>query len=293
MTVLLFAGTLFIAVTIWFIARPLATGSLTSMSQRHELEVVRDRLLAQMNELDAERADQGVDLQVAQDEELRLSAELADVLKRLEAAGVTVTPGRGSESPRRLQMVAMLTLTAGLGVFGAGLYALHNNIVLDNLARVAEAGPGAGQVPPMVLEMVQRLEQRLAEQPNDPAGWTRLGVSYVNLGRMEDAKKAYATAYSQAPSDIEVISEYAWVLYSENPSSTEGLAYELYQKLYLAQPQNPDALWFLGFAAYQKGEYKKTIKYWDRLLKVLPPDSPTVEHVRNAIIRARAKSNTK
>ena len=86
MTVLLLAGTLFIAVTIWFIARPLASGSLTSMSQRHELEVVRDRLLAQMNELDAERADQGVDHQVAQDEELRLSAELADVLSRYSSA---------------------------------------------------------------------------------------------------------------------------------------------------------------------------------------------------------------
>jgi cytochrome c-type biogenesis protein CcmH len=287
MTGLLFAGALFIVVSIWFIARPVMATSLSSMSQRHELEVVRDRLLAQLNELDSERADHGVDIQVAQDEELRLSAELAEVLKRLEATGVAANAGQDSGSPRRLQMLTIATLAVGITAIGGGLYALHNGAMLGNLAQIAAGGPGAGQVPPMVLEMVARLEKRLAEQPNDPAGWTRLGVSYANLGRIEDAKKAYARAYTQAPDDLEMISEYAWLLYSENPSATDGLVFELYQKLYLAQPQNPDALWFLGYASYQKGDYKKTIKYWDRLLKVLPPDSPTVEHVRNAIAKAR------
>jgi cytochrome c-type biogenesis protein CcmH len=46
----------------------------------------------------------------------------------------------------------------------------------------------------MVQGMVQGLAARLAENPDDPAGWRRLIRSYVVLGREDDAREALTTA---------------------------------------------------------------------------------------------------
>jgi cytochrome c-type biogenesis protein CcmH len=291
---------LFIAVAvlaigvIWFLAWPLASTHLgVTGPQRHELLLVRDRLLAQMNELDAELADKGVDAQVAQDEEQRLAAELAVVLKQLDE----VTAGKAAESQpgtgKRPWAIALLVFALLIPSVSAGLYWLENGATLKTLARIEQGDPSAGKFPPIVMEMVARLEKRLTEEPNDAAGWARLGVSYANLGRMAEARQAYAKSYRLAPDNLDVITDYAWLVYSQDPKNTEGLAFELYSKLYRAQPENPDALWFLGLAAFQQADYGKSIKYWDRLLKLLPPESPTGEHVRNAIAKAKQEGSGK
>ena len=286
---LLFAGAALMVGIIGFLALPLVrVRRMPTLPQQHEILIVRDRLLAQLNELDAERADHGVDQQVAQDEELRLSGELAEILRRLESVA-PVTPEHGHADGRRLWIITLVVLSLAVPAVAVGLYTLQNGAVLKNLARMEQGRPLAPQVPPMVLEMVARLEKRLGEQPNDADGWARLGISYANLGRMSEARQAYAKAYVLAPNNMDVLVDYAWVLYSENPKNTEGQVFELYTRIYREQPQNPDALWFLGFAAFQQGDYTKTLKYWDRLQKVLPPDSPAVENVRAAIAQAREK----
>jgi cytochrome c-type biogenesis protein CcmH len=288
MTWLLLAVAVLTLGVIGFLARPLAvTRPEVAGPQRHELMLVRDRLLAQLNELDAELADKGVDAQVAQDEGQRLAVELAAVLKQLDE----VSTGNGTENQagtgKRPWLIALLMFALVIPAVSAGLYLLENGATFKTLTRIEQGDTSAGKFPPMVMEMVARLEKRLTEEPNDAAGWARLGVSYANLGRMAEARQAYAKSYRLEPDNLEVITDYAWLVYGEDPKNTEGLAFELYTKLYRAQPQNPDALWFLGLAAYQHGEFTKSVKYWDRLLALLPPESPTGEHVRNAIAKAK------
>lgn len=273
---------------IWFLARPLGMSQPGVVGpQRHELLLVRDRLLAQLNELDAELADKGVDAQVAQDEEQRLAAELAIILKQLDDLSADKAAENQLGTGKRPWVIALLVFALVIPAMSAGLYLFENGATLNTLERIAQGDTSAGKFPPMVMEMVAQLEKRLAEEPNDAAGWARLGISYVNLGRMPDAKKAFAKSYQLQPDNLEVITDYAWLVYSEDPRNTDGLAFELYSKLYRAQPENPDALWFLGLAAFQHAEYGKSIKYWDRLLKLLPPESPTGQHVREAIAKAK------
>ncbi len=294
MTWLLLALAVLTLGVVWFLARPLArTRPEVAGPQRHELLLVRDRLLAQMNELDAELADKGVDAQVAKDEEQRLAVELAAVLKQLEQ----VTPGDSAEQQagtgQRPWRIALLVFLLVIPAVSAGLYWLENGATVGTLARIEQGDTSAGKFPPMVMEMVARLEKRLAEEPNDAAGWARLGISYANMGRMPEAKQAYAKSYRLEPDNLEVITDYAWLVYGEDPRNTEGLALELYTKLYRAQPENPDALWFLGLAAYQQGEFAKSVKYWERLLALLPAESPTGQHVRDAIAKAKQQAGGK
>jgi len=292
MLLLILLALLILGLTTWWLSRPLrvATATGTEANERADLELLRDRLLSQMNELDAERADRGIDPAIAQDEEARLAAELANVLKRLEAmpsAGSTVPVAAAGTGGHRGSVLALMATV----LMGVGLYAAINAGNLQGFWLAAQRGGGAEaeRVPPMVFEMVARLEKRLAEQPDDATGWARLGRSYNVMQQPDKAMNAYARAYALAPDNLEVVSEYAWLLFNSNPGETTGQVSELYQRLYKLEPNHPDALWFLGFAAYQQGKFQQTLSYWERLLKLMPPQDPSREHLKQAIASARSK----
>jgi cytochrome c-type biogenesis protein CcmH len=288
MIALFILAALLLVVTLWWLSRPLrSTAVVSAVSERADLEQLRDRLVAQLNELDAERTDHGVDSAVAQDEELRLSAELASVLKRLEA--VTPSVAGAVALPRRTAQIATALLTAILLVLGGGLYAWQNAGKLQGFMLAAGSGADSARVPPMVFEMVAKLEKRLATQPNDPEGWARLGRSYVVMERKDKALAAYAKAYELAPDNVAVLSDYAWLVFNENPGTTTGLVETLYSRLNKLEPAHPDALWFLGFTAYQQGDFRKALGLWERLLKLLPAQDPAREQLKQAIADAREK----
>lgn len=274
----LFAGSL------WWLSRPLRTAPAAA-GERDDLESLRDRLIAQLNELDAERADRGIDATVGREEELRLSAELAGVLKRLE--GLTAAPAGPGAALASRAMWPVMTALASLLALGAGLYLWQNAANLNGFVRAAGGGLATANVPPMVFEMVAKLEKRLAEQPDDAAGWARLGRSYVVLQKSDKALAAYARAHELAPDNVEVLSDYAWLVFSAQPGKTVGLAHTLYTRLNRLDPENVDALWFLGLAAYQKGEPAAALKIWERLAKKLPPASPELVELKKAMQVAR------
>lgn len=274
--------------TVVFLARPLGRGPQPERrEQRHELTLLRDRLLAQLNELDVETGDRNLDPEVVQDERRRLEGELAQVLRDLDASRAAAPAAAPATEAGRWR-AALIVLALVLPLAAAGLYVLNHKVAPSNLEALFE---GTIDVPLDVLKMVKRLEKRLSQQPDDAPGWARLGRSYAVLGRPEDAKAAFARAYGLAPEDRAVVADYAWFLHNQDPSNTEGLVSEIYNRLYRLEPQHPGALWFLGLAAYQKGEAKQAIAYWERLLKILPPESEeSATSVRAAIAQARAEA---
>ncbi|HEX9625670.1 MAG TPA: hypothetical protein VGA00_01900 [Acidiferrobacterales bacterium] len=284
--ILYVAAAVLVVAVVWWLSRAVARAPRPVASERHELMLLRDRLVAQLNELDGERADRGIDAQVAVDEELRLSAELAEVVKRLERMPAAAVADDAADA-RRLRWTTAAALVVALPVVALGLYVGHNAELLAGLHR-GPGTPGAGQFPPQVMEMVGRLENRLRENPDDVDGWSRLGRAYVVLERLDNARAAYARAYSLKSDDAEILSNYAWVVFTLNSGETSGLSHELYSKLHRLEPGNPDALWFMGLAAYQRGEFPAAVASWERLISILPPDSPAIQELRHAVAQARA-----
>lgn len=284
---LIVAAVLLILAAAWYLTRPLTAAlPVRDHEQRHQLEAMRARLLAQLNELDAERADRGIDDAVAQDEAQRLEAELAQVLLDLE----TLPPLAAEHPATRTRGWVVLALVMIPPLTAAGLYGWHQAPLITALARIASGEPAArAALPPEALKMVERLENRLREQPNDAAGWAQLGRSYAVMERLSDAQAAYAKAHALAPDNTEVLSDYAWLVYSDNPHYTEGPAKALYERLLTLDPAHPDALWFLGFSAYNVSNFKLAVQYWQRLAALLPPDNPTLPEVQKAIARAKAQ----
>lgn len=273
-------------VTVWYLARPLAQAAVSDdRERRHQLQQVRDRLLVQLDELDMEETDRNIDTAVLGDERVRLEAELARVLREIEASKPKQKKKKAGQESRRAWIATLALMGIVLPLFAAGLYALNQRDILAQLSNPEAANSAA--LPPMVMEMVERLEKRLEEQPDDAAGWFRLGRAYAVLGRAEAANAAYARAYQLTPDDPQLIAEYAAFLYNQDPENIGGQVFGLFNRLLELDAQNRDALWFVGFAAYQQGKYKKAIGYWERLLKVLPADSQEAQHLRAVITKTR------
>jgi cytochrome c-type biogenesis protein CcmH len=284
MILLLLFATLLAALTVWFLSRSLRAPASVRNEDGDALVQLRDRLLAQLREVDVETGDRNMDATVAVEERARLEAELAQVLKKLEAlpptAGSTPAP-----SSARLALPVVIALVVILPLASAGLYFAKNAVTLAQLDQVQSIP--SGEVPPMVLEMVARLERRLAEQPEDPRGWAQLGRAYAVLQREGDARAAYVRAYQLAPKDKEILGAYAGFLMSLDPSQPSAEAVMLFKRLHALDSSHPGALWALGLVAYQEQKFGQAVKYWEQLLQLLPPDSEVTPQVQQAVDMAR------
>lgn len=292
--------------SVWYLVRPLgrATGGQHASEQWHQLQLVRDRVLGQIRELEQQGADGVIDESVVSDERARLEAELAPVLRELEQLSVPATSVDRAQSPISLQRQRLWLLVMAVFVlpFTVGLYVINGWGSLQGLygagqgemRAAAGAQPQGGQgMPPMVMQMVERLEGRLKESPQDPEGWARLGRAYAVLGRIEDARGAYSRAYQQAPNDAAIVSAYAGFLYQMNPHDITGEVRPVYEKLRSLQPEHPGVLWFFGVVAYEAGDFEKAIKGWQHLMQYLPEGSPARTSVQKAIAQAQEEINAR
>ena len=137
----------------------------------------------------------------------------------------------------------------------------------------------------MITTMVARLAERLAENPGDLQGWMRLGRSYSVLLRHTEARDAYARAAELAPEDTAVLSDYARAVMNAAGDATQfpAQAIALYQQIIGLDPEQREALWFLGYAEAAAGNNAAARSYWNRLLDLLPEDGPNRKAVEQAL----------
>ncbi|MGE5147338.1 MAG: tetratricopeptide repeat protein, partial [Candidatus Eiseniibacteriota bacterium] len=117
-------------------------------------------------------------------------------------------------------------------------------------------------------------------EPNDLAGWRRLGRSYLVLGEADKASDAYAQAAALAPKNVDVLLDYGEALLTAAgpaKSPTEHLPakfLDVMRQVYALDDHNPVALWYLGVDHAQNGRRAEAAALWQRLLERLPPNAP-------------------
>jgi cytochrome c-type biogenesis protein CcmH len=151
--------------------------------------------------------------------------------------------------------------------------------------------PDDAQRAAMIRGMVDGLAARLEKEPNDADGWARLGRAYVVLGEREKAVDAYARAGALRPADIDLALAEAQAMVDGLPPEAPfpPRAGELLRRVLAADPRQPSALWHLGVQAAKSGHMAEAAALWERLVAVLPPDSPDVPLVRRAIEAVQRK----
>ncbi|HEY2346287.1 MAG TPA: tetratricopeptide repeat protein [Xanthomonadaceae bacterium] len=143
--------------------------------------------------------------------------------------------------------------------------------------------------PPTLDQEVDALALRMRAHPDNVEGWALLGSSRKQQQRYADAGEAYAQALRLAPNEPGLMVELAETMSLADPAHRiDDSALKLLRQAQGLDPRNQRALWFLGIAAWQRGDYAGAATTWQSLLEFVPKDTRIA--LRQQIDQARAKA---
>lgn len=188
------------------------------------------------------------------------------VWRRGTSEGAAQGAGVVAGSPVAAAAVAVL-LVGG----GAALYATWSS-----WSWPAPQAAGASSPTEMVSQLVRRLER----EPEDLEGWLMLGRSYVALGQLPLAIRAYQRADRLADGrNAEALEGWAEALALGNEAELAGRAGRLFDRALELAPTAPKALFFGAVAAQRRGELPLAVERFEKLLATEPPENvrPVIE----------------
>lgn len=249
--------------------------------------LVRTRLkdvdIEQQNlEITRQRLDQLSPESASEEAQQELEAALLDDLKSPNDYALNIN--RSTSSKTALGLVFIIPITA------FGLYALLGNpewrdqLALPSPAQIQQ-NPGAS-----LESLLQRLEQTLAQQPENADGWALAGRTYMSLGRFKDAESAYATVHSLVGDDPDILTAWsdASLMVNGNQYTAEITA-RLERALEL-DPSQINALWIAGMGARSIGDNDKALQYLKRILPLINNQPESLNQVNQIIAEIEGTS---
>jgi cytochrome c-type biogenesis protein CcmH len=278
--------------TALFVAAPL----LASRTGADDSDLDQDRInlelfKQQLAELDA-------DLAAGKLERTQYEAARRDLEREL----LRDTAGLGPEDPKPVAHVRLPgpQLTAAALLLAVPLMALALYLILGErqiIPQLELAAAGAPQQQhagqqgmPSLDVLVQRLEQRLDEHPEDGEGWTMLGRTYFAMRRLEAAEQSLARAHELLPDDVQVMLAYAESIAANNNSSLEGKPAALISEALAAEPDNATARWLSGMVAFQRGQFQSAAMAWKRVLEQVDPAGEDAAELKQLIAQAEQRA---
>ncbi len=173
-----------------------------------------------------------------------------------------VVDAAATRSERRTSSIVVVFAVSALAV---GMYAYLSS--WDWKAAQTQAQQAAS-----VEDMLARLEEKLAANPEDVQGWLLLGRSYTTLQQFDRARSAYQKAYELTNGDnVEAVVGLGEALALADQTSLTGRAGELFDAALKKAPDHPKALWYGAIAALQGGDLRLGRERLQSLLALGPP----------------------
>ncbi|BAE53007.1 c-type cytochrome biogenesis protein CcmI [Paramagnetospirillum magneticum] len=211
-------------------------------------------------------------------------------IQRRMLAATDGDKGGGAAAALRKGKVAPVIITVLVPVLAVLLYLplgapeLPDSPYAGRVAQINEMKEKAATI----QAMVTRLAERLRQDPSDGKGWAMLGRSYRAMGMAEEAKDAYRKAVTLLPSETQARIELAIMLLEEaEGDALPDEAVLRLEEVLAITPDQPDALYFTGLSAAMKGDSARAKARWNRLLMVLPADSPARGQVEKDMARLK------
>ena len=132
--------------------------------------------------------------------------------------------------------------------------------------------------------MVERLAQKMRDNPTDLDGWMRLATSYRVLRDYDKAIGAANHAIVLSPATVEPRLALAQIQLAR--ASGDRLPADFVdnvRKILAIDGNNPMGLFYVGRAEQEAGRTAQARLNWEKLLGLLPPDSPQVAEVKKSL----------
>jgi len=253
-----------------FIAVPLWRGTSKSNSVLRDaanLEILRD----QITEMDTDLKNGLLTPELHEQGKRELQARLLEEVG--DSNGVEV-----SNKPHPLKIMAVV-LTVLVPLASVGMYLKIGN------QGAFQPGHGAMAMA-RTQDDLKTLEEKVAQNPNDPEALVVLARSYVELGRYADGSRLYESLVKIVPDEPILWADYADAL-AMTHGSLRGAPTKLLERALELDPNHPKSLALSGSAAMERGDYAAAVQYWEKLIKLLPPeDAENTRMIEDALVQA-------
>jgi len=277
---------LMLAAGIWLLARPLTRAPKSSYIENKQvnLDIYKQHVIELQSDLDNNLISQD-EFDVAQKD---LEKQLINDIPEQESA----KPEQKAVSKNDLIMAIFLVPALAIGIY------LHlgtpDAIETTSTKNVAtKTSPHNGKAPatsaPSVMEMIQKFEQRLAQEPERVEDLKLLSRSYVHTKQFVKAEKIFARLTALVDNDPNLWAEYADIRGVNQKGDLSGKPYQFLQKALALKPDHMKSLWLAGTYYFQQQQFQQAIDTWQKLNALLDPASKTAQTIRNGIAQAQQK----
>ncbi|MBN2886424.1 MAG: c-type cytochrome biogenesis protein CcmI [Chromatiaceae bacterium] len=245
------------------------------------LEVFRQRL----GELDADLAggflDQDQYAAARRDLERDLLHDIDGSETRREYAGSAL--GRWTLAAVLAALVPLLSVQLYLQL------GEQSAILPPTAARPAQAS-STEELPPMEV-LVERLEERLRQNPEDIEGWLMIGRTYFALEQPLKGQEALHKAHRLDPERLDAMLAYAEAQLATGQRATDSAEQPqaLIEQALKQDATNPNARWLNGLLAYRQGDFGTAASAWQGILDELDPNAPEAAELRGMVADARQR----
>ncbi len=255
----------------------------------------KNRIAAQLGELDIALAEGKIDAATYSAEKSRLALDGDRVLKALNGARVSHMDDAENHVARTYPAfgiacgVLFISATSGLSFF-LGNQVLNRNVsphadgsvALSQSKQTASAATrpsperdkqAAAKRPPVfgadgqpdVGAMVARLEQRVAKPDAPVKDIMMLARSYRVLGREDEAIALYERAVTLAPNDAGVLMISGQMLSRSGDKAVQAKGDKIIDRILASRPDNPEALWLKSLGLIRRHKVVEATKLLRRL----------------------------
>ncbi|MFN4142277.1 c-type cytochrome biogenesis protein CcmI [Aestuariivirga sp.] len=191
-----------------------------------------------------------------------------EISRRLIAAAGTPAAGKkGRGTPALALAAALLVPLVALPLY---LKAGSPGLPDVPLARRMAEAESKGDFDALIV----KVEQHLAQAPDDVEGWKVLAPAYARSLRWPDAAEAYRNIVRLSPQDAMAHADYGEALVMANQGMVPAAAQELFTKALELDPQLPKARFYGALALKQEGKREEAKAAFDAFLKDTPADAP-------------------
>ncbi len=135
--------------------------------------------------------------------------------------------------------------------------------------------------------LLARVENHLAEHPDDGRGWELLAPLYLRMGRAADAVNARGNALRLLGETADRQADFGEALVADANGVVTANARAAFERAIALDGKQPKARFFLGLAAEQDGRKADAEKIWQELAANAPPDASYLPAVRAALERLK------
>jgi cytochrome c-type biogenesis protein CcmH len=218
--------------------------------------------------------------------EAEAEAARIEVSRRLLAAADTQVPPPPPQPMwhRRVAAVAALVVLSFVPI---ALYAVLGSPNIPGQPAYARSATPPDHA--SIAALIGQVEEHLAKNPGDGAGWQVIAPVYMRLGRYDDAVQAFRKSLALNGETATRDSDLGEALAAAANGVVTDEAKRMFERAVARDAHDPKARYFLGLADEQDGNKDAAAVKWRALLQDAPPGAPWAGFVRAALERVTGK----